>query len=375
MHHYTFKSKVHFWVILSVLFLVAFMAELVLAQSDPVMAEPDKGTICYEPTFSFNWYDTNLFELDCKAIPSGKFIVTIKEAPVNKKIADESRSHELGEVLATPEGQSYVVNLDDFRLIETGGKVIIEFESVNPENVCDERKKGAEIVSVFEKHRLHIDVGYVFALGNEGKFLRKAEFSLNSFSRYTSFLSGIANFRYSTFGAIDSGKANLFNPFHSEGGTFEVELYGLLHPGYKQWQFPVLSFITGVGIHTIQGDSSEPLQARPRSFVGFRVQTPGYNTGRRAVILAKSRGFFQVGYSYDDFWRNTEKNRFFFEGQLEIPGLGGEFVRIILRTKGDLPIRLKSPLKIESDGPSDIRISVLSQIDPKLFKAIFGGIK
>ncbi|HET9754311.1 MAG TPA: hypothetical protein VFP52_15170, partial [Myxococcales bacterium] len=107
-------------------------------------------------------------------------------------------------------------------------------------------------------------------------------------------------------------------------------------------------------------------------FGGFRFQVAGYNAGNPGDSLADTRGFLELGFARDGYWQDAsfksdQRNRLYAEGQLEIPGLGGENVRVLMRARSSTPLQF--------DGPSELRLSALVSINPAVFRTIFGMAK
>jgi hypothetical protein len=100
-------------------------------------------------------------------------------------------------------------------------------------------------------------------------------------------------------------------------------------------------------------------------FAGARVQVLGYNAGEPAENFANTRGFVELGYARDQFWSPGTQNRIYTEGQVEIPSFGSQFLRLLLRLKID---RAMGP----PGGPSEVRISVLSSINPSVLGTLLG---
>ena len=85
--------------------------------------------------------------------------------------------------------------------------------------------------------------------------------------------------------------------------------------------------------------------------------------------LANTRGYAEAGYLHDRYWKNdsiqfNQRHRYYIESQLEIPGIGGEHVRFVVRVRASKPMRF--------DGPSELRLSALLTIDPAVFRTLFG---
>ena len=64
--------------------------------------------------------------------------------------------------------------------------------------------------------------------------------------------------------------------------------------------------------------------------------------------------------------RRDESERYFLEGELEVPRVGTNWFRMLIRAKASVPR--------SGDGPSDVRVSVLGSIDPtKWFEGARGA--
>jgi len=113
---------------------------------------------------------------------------------------------------------------------------------------------------------------------------------------------------------------------------------------------------------------------KKRWFAGVEFAVNGYNAGKPGDSLANSRGFFRTGIMEDKLWENVqlspasedgmtpatfsdESERYFLEGELEIPKVGTDSWRLLLRTFASIPTSGK--------GPSDVRVSALVSIDPR----------
>ncbi|MFI5119087.1 MAG: hypothetical protein ACHQM4_01660 [Thermoanaerobaculia bacterium] len=350
-----------------------------MASASPLPAHAEDGNVCKPPEFSVRWVDHSAVELVTKADPAGEFEVEVRELPGTSN-STPMKYAPADSVHATADGVGTAINLTGFKLLSTGGRIQVHYESKETDP-CTARKEGiSPPIVALEKHHLSIDLGVVFGLNGDGSFASHAEFAINATSFWKRWTTGVIDLRYSALAAVQKGEdTSTFNPFTSGGGTFEASAIGLFHPWGDEASIPWLMPLVGVGVRTVPGGKDADVAGRGRLFVGARVQVLGYNQGTPADSLANTRGYFQIGLARDRFWLQEcgagspdtckafdERNRWFAEGQLEIPGIGGKYVRILARAKLDIPV--------SNNGPSELRISALSAIDPEFFRGIFGGV-
>lgn len=233
-------------------------------------------------------------------------------------------------------------------------------------------------VVVLEPHHLSIDIGPVFVMRNDGKFDTEGELALTASSRWTEMLGAAVDLRLSSLNlpasAAGSGAGGAATPpvSLSSSNVFEGTARAIFYPGGVAWSTPSFGLVGGGGVRSrLNRDSTtDPVPLLEANLMaGMRLQVPGYNAGNPADSLAGTQGFIEVGYTRDRYWKDPsvqsdQRNRLYAEGQLEIPGLGGKNVRVLMRVRGSKPMQF--------DGPSDLRISALAAINPAVFSTIFG---
>lgn len=64
------------------------------------------------------------------------------------------------------------------------------------------------------------------------------------------------------------------------------------------------------------------------------------------------------------FWLGTKRGRVYGQGQLEIPAIGSKLVRFLTRATMDRPA--------SGSGPSEVRISILSTLNPAELGKLLG---
>jgi hypothetical protein len=152
------------------------------------------------------------------------------------------------------------------------------------------------------------------------------------------------------------------------GQTVDAGTRLLFHPALNKPYFgdeafqPALAAVLGAGLRSVIGENVP--ETRWRWFLGVRLQALGYNAGMPAEGFADTRGYFEAGFARDEFWRGLHMWRAYSEGQLEIPGVGGKWVRFLVRLKLDRPL---------GGGASEVRISALTSIAPSALGAFLGA--
>jgi len=310
------------------------------------------------------------------------------------------------DVRATPEGSETAVVLDRRALLLSGGELGFHWEALKADKdtkICPARRTGSDTkIRVMHKHDLNIDLGQVYALESGGSWDANAEVALTSNSRWYTWLSSGFSARYSAIGATDEsddsmedmdtmeegddeggmmgdeaddmgegdGEETPFNPFEQGGGVLEAEFYVAVNPP----KIPNWALVLAGGFGSVPTPGSSDLETRQRTFLGLRSSVMGFNAGRPADSLANSKGFFQIGVGWDDLWEEVilepasedgtipalvsdESERYVLEGQLELPRVGTEWLRIAVRLYASIPT--------SGDGPSDLRVSALASVDPR----------
>ena len=293
-------------------------------------------------------------------------------------------------VHATPDGTRVPLRLDREEVLRGGGFVRVAYNSTEtyPKS-CEETQVGAQSVRAMKKHYLSFDVGPVFNLEGSGSWANNMEAALTARSDWFTWFQGGVSGRYS---AIDTGEDSTddppagepeendgeFNPFEEGGGVFEASVYGVLRPPKT---FSWAGIVAGAGLSSIPGAADSELETRQRTFAGIRFAAQGYNAGDPKDSLAESVGFIHAGLAWDDLWEEVEiepaaadgsspavlsdeSKRYFLEGELELPRVGTEWARIVMRLYASVPR--------SGDGPSDVRVSALMSIDPRKW---FPGLK
>ena len=297
---------------------------------------------------------------------------------------------------ATEKGSSGALYLDRKALLQAGGLVGLSYEAATAEdrkNACPARKRGPEdpVKKVLDKHSLNFDIGSVFTFQGDGAFNANAEAAAVSRSQWYEWLQTGFSVRYSSLGVDDaeeeddpdddgSGEESLaaddgegeeddeFNPFEDGGGLLETNVYILLNLP----DVPRLGLVGGWGLSSVPGVKDSKLEMRERTFVGLRNTIQAFNAGRVGDALENTSGYIQAGIAEDKLWENVEiepateddpavfsdeSERYFFEGEFDIPRIGTEWLRMNLRFFASVPR--------SGDGPSDLRISALASIDPR----------
>ncbi len=275
--------------------------------------------------------------------------------------------------------------------------------------VCAARRQGQAYLIAFEKQLLKIDAGTVFSRNKDDGFDGALELALIATSRWTRSITGVVDIRLSEIAAIKEtpppdeemmmpeaetampempAAPEIFNPFAEGGSIVRGNAYAVYYPkstikGNPLYP-PSFGLVGGIGFSTFSGGSGSSVEAKERYFYGARWQVNSYNRKLDPVNFGGTTGFVQFGMARDDIWQfeesidadgdpstdpevvqRDERDRYFFEAQLEFPRLGNETARLATRLFADIP---KS-----GDGPSDIRISVLAAIDLKSLRKTITG--
>jgi len=253
-------------------------------------------------------------------------------------------------------------------LVENGYRVSVEFTGLLN---CSGQVRVEDVV-VLEQHHLAVDVGSSFGLNAAGSFVSHLELALNANSRWTNWFFGDVDLRLSMLEETSSPdqQVSLKNGSHMTLDATGRALFVLKvvpsglrvttqEDSYQPWFVPVL----GAGLRSLAPGTVTDV--RYRFLGGVRLQVLGYNAGEPAENFGNTRGFVEVGYSRDQFWRETNENRIYTEGQIEIPSIGSKWLRFLVRMKIDRGIG-------PPGDPSEVRISVLSSINPSTLGALLG---
>ncbi|MDA8016259.1 MAG: hypothetical protein MPN21_02325 [Thermoanaerobaculia bacterium] len=301
-------------------------------------------------------------------------------------------------------------------MLRTGGQLGFRWQS-HPEDVSDElclnRYQGPEhpTIKVIPKHSLGFDVGLLYNLEPDGKFKSHLEAAFFARSQWHKRLLAGVEARYSAIqpsetpemasmmeGDSENGEEEgndmatadggseppTFNPFDEEGGggVAELDAYIAFTPVPK---ISRLSVMAGLGFSTVPGDSSFT-EVKTRTYYGLRIAVEGFNAGERGRRdhLENARGNVQLLFVEDDLFESVvlqeattdedgnvvtpavtsdESDRYRLTGEIELPRVGNEWLRIVLRGHASIPR--------SGDGPSDLRLSALASIDPRQW---FGGV-
>jgi hypothetical protein len=290
------------------------------------------------------------------------------------------------------------VKLDRAALLDDSGFLGIGFRALTGEvpTTCLERKAGPAVpkIKALDKHRLTLDAGSVFVEQGNGDWEPRVETAFEARSQWRETLLAGFNIRYSAVGGSAEGEGEgdgdegdatdgedsdggEFAPFAEGGGVFEARVFSVLNLP----SVPRFGLYLGAGFSSLPGADGSDLTTRPRILVGGRVSVQGYNAGRPGDALESSSGFIQVGVARDELWERVqlepasedgsrpavfsdESDRWFVEGELELPAIGTERTRVLLRTYASLPR--------SGDGPSDVRVSALLTVKLKSANSLLG---
>jgi hypothetical protein len=243
-------------------------------------------------------------------------------------------------------------------LVENGFRVSVEFTGLQN---CSGQVRIEDVI-VLPQHRLSVDIGASWSLKGDGTFEPHLEAALNANSRWASWLYGDIDLRLATLEPSGPGTISISN---GSKQTFDAAGRALFAPeaisggqSFQPWWTPVL----GVGARSLA--PTDLTELRFRGFGGIRLQVNGFNAGEPAENFGNSRGFIEFGYAWDTFWQPSP-HRGYAEGQLEIPSFGSKWVRLLMRLKLDKPFGT-------GGGPSEVRVSVLSSINPTILGEVLG---
>ena len=296
----------------------------------------------------------------------------------------------------SPGGTSAKVGFERDRVLQAGGFLGFRYESVNS-GACVARASGPSDpeLKVVDKHKMSFDVGSVLNLEGDGGWASQAEAAATFTSRWKPWVASGVSLRYSAIGAIGDepeepadpaeetsqgssetdAQSENFDPFAAGGGTFEAGFSASFYFSKR------VGVAADLGFATVPGEESSSLVAKENYFLGLRVEVEAYNSGRPAESLAGASAWFQAGLLWDNLFddvvvaaangeiaeiRRDESERYFLEGELEVPRVGTNWFRMLIRAKASVPR--------SGDGPSDVRVSVLGSIDPtKWFEGARGA--
>jgi len=369
--------------------LARAVALAILAMSSAFAAHADEGTSCEEPLFSVSWDSFHIAKLDVasNADDAQAFWVFVKylngnggHRPILENVprvpnnlcgapppADPTETSFC--ILSAPGGSTALLKLNRNDLLShAGGWLGLRYEAADQAGTCPERRSGP----VNPQCDRWSTAGKPSA---DGKWR-------------PGFLSG-ADIRYSAIGAIDEHASDEaadpgsgdggepadeepFNPLAAGGGVLEANVFGSLN------LLPRFAIATGFGFTTVPGEAGSELETKTKYYVALRGEVEGYNAGQPADSLAGSSSWAQAGTMNNDLFEavvletatdttpavlSDESKRYFLEGEVELPRVGTEWLRILVRLYASVPT--------SGDGPSDVRVSALASVDPRKW---FGGV-
>ncbi len=359
------------------------------------------GAACKPLEFNFKLVGSRTISLLVTSDAPGTFEIVVKPLPPSKGKALSSCGGPTREFFKTERTVAVGVTeiafpvlseCDLATVLNADGLVEVSYKCKD-KDPCREKADGKKTVLLLEQHRLTLDVGSVFALETGGSWKSNPELAVNATSRLHPRWRGIVDIRYSAIGAIASPTSTpsvtptptpspattptpspVFNPFTSSGGIVRAD-FSLLYATSSS-PAPMFNIVGGFGFTTVPGQKLAKVDARARFLGGGRLEVRGYNAGQPADSLSNSNGYFQVAVAWDDLWRweevvadkivhHQDPWRVVTQGQLELPQIGGEYLRLSLRLVADIPISRNNTF-------SDIRISALATLDPKIFRSLFG---
>jgi hypothetical protein len=359
------------------------------------------GTKCEDPLFGVAWESFD--ELKLTAFTNAdqdeefclylSYLRQLPEGPASPELltpaadagstcAPPAANEVAARITATEDGASLKLALDRATLLRSGGFLGFRFLPPTGATTCEARRAGPadHQLKVLDKHELEFDLGSVMTLDGDGTWSSAPELAASFRSRWKSrFLAGVL-LRYSEIGSIteapeedeqeeeedgETTKEEPFDPFRSGGGTFKAEIFAVALALERA------GIAGGVGFATVPGNADSSVAAKRYFYVAGRCEVEGYNSGRAAESLAGSSAWVQAGLLWDDLFedvvvraadgevpelRSDESERYFLEGEFEIPRVGNSWFRLAVRAFASLPR--------SGDGPTDVRVSVLGSIDP-----------
>ncbi len=282
---------------------------------------------------------------------------------------DDSSEGNAGVVRASASGAAMAAQAPLQKATRSLDRSVSERQDSFP-NETDEQFQQIDGVVALEMHHLSIDIGTVLNMRADSTLEANPEFALSAASRWTTVFAGAMDIRLSSLTVPNSnGSSTSTGPSSLTSGTSNV-LEGagriIWLPGGNSWSTPLFGLVGGAGVRSLPSDA---LKLEGNTIAGIRLNVPRYNTSTPADSLSNTRGYLEAGYLHDRYWKNdhiqtNQRHRYYIESQLEIPAVGGEHVRFLLRVRASKPLRF--------DGPSELRLSALLTIDPAVLRTLFG---
>lgn len=341
------------------------------------------------PTFTFRWTGTRTVELTAAAKPAGDFVIELRPVDPIRLTAGwaspVTRPQGVPYRIYADEGEGgpgVPVNLHDYDLFENAGLVHIDF--ADPLAPCPDRRDGGVDVTIYRMNDLRIEAGVAFFLNPEGDFSAFPEFAVRAWTQGSAFWRSGAEFRYTVLGtghqAVDAGTAI---SLQSGAGTLEGNVFSLINPfafcSSKGELPPRLELLGALGIRTRKGGKpdadggivagTEFTDVQPRVALGMLFSVPGYS-GSPTDTWGGSSASVAYGAAWDRYWKLSETGsnkvwRFWLEGSLDIPKIGGKYVRF--------SVRIFANTSVDFQGPSELKLIALTALDPTVFATIFSG--
>ena len=164
---------------------------------------------------------------------------------------------------------------------------------------------------------------------------------------------------FSALGEIEEPAAmqpmNPTDPFQAGGGFFRLNISAENRQNTPAGDRKIFGTRIGIGLTTEPSDADTDVDARPRAYIGKLVHADfGTSKDKR-----RGSGRVFLGYAKDKFWDrpgSDESDRIVLDAQLDVPGIfSTKTVRLFGRVFADVPT--------SGSGPSDIRISLLLNVD------------
>lgn len=275
------------------------------------------------------------------------------------------------------------------------------------ETTCFAQRQGPSdpTLTALRKHYLGFDAGLLMNLEGDGSWDTNLEASLTTISQWRTWFQSGLQMRYSAVGAISevepmddamngdmSGEGEgegddsetsapdpqEFNPFDEGEGVFEADLWLTFSPFAQARR---VGFVAGAGVTTVPADGNSALESRTRGYYGLAIDVAAFNLGRAGDGLQGARSFLHLAWAEDELFENVllkaasddgsekavygdESERYLLKGELELPQVGNDYFRLLMRGVVNVPR--------SGDGPSDIRVSALISTDPRKW---FPGLK
>jgi len=304
------------------------------------------------------------------------------ELKYNIQSADQITLRTLPETLYVRNGVAKnLFRLDPLNLALSEGYVVVRYKALQPG--CKDWNEGTEVVSVLERNGLSLDAGVLFGLSVSGALKGHPEVTLNAQNDHWQLFTSFVEFRYTSIAALeslkiaDTGKIqNFFSPFTSGGGVFNADIGFLIHPWDEPYQWNIFSIVAGGGFRTFTQSGFSNVFDRPRGFAGLHFNIPAFNRHNLNDMLGHPSGYFELGWSYDEFWKTDsagqhkfyEPRRIFFEGELNIAGQSSNAIPLHLYIEGDLPT------EHFVGGLMELNFGITAGIDPKKVSDFLTGI-